>query len=95
MDGVRDASGVNVIGPEQGWQSHTMRLFRVEPGGHTPRHEHDWEHINHVVSGRCRLRIGNDIHEFGPKDFAFVLPNTDHQFENPFDEAFEFICIVP
>jgi len=29
------------------------------------------------------------------KDFAFVPPNIEHQFSNPNDEDFEFICIVP
>jgi quercetin dioxygenase-like cupin family protein len=95
MEGVDKASGVEVIGPEQGWDNHVLRLFQIDPGGHTPRHQHDWEHINHVVNGRGRLRIGDTIHELGPKDFAVVPSNTDHQFENPYDEPFEFICIVP
>lgn len=95
MDGVDKATGTEVIGPKEGWGNHVLRLFQIEPGGHTPRHQHDWEHINHVVSGRGRLRIGTAVHELGPKDFAVVPPNTEHQFENPYDEPFEFICIVP
>ena len=95
MDGVRDASKANVIGPEQGWDNHTLRVFRLGPGGYTPRHQHDWEHVNHVITGRGKLRIGDEIHDLSEKDFAFVPPNTEHQFENPYDEPFEFICIVP
>jgi len=95
MDGVKGASKANVIGPDQGWDNHTMRVFRLEPGGFTPRHQHDWEHINHVIQGRGRLRIGDTIHDLSEKDFAFVPPNTEHQFENPHSEPFEFICIVP
>ncbi|MCP4706044.1 MAG: cupin domain-containing protein, partial [candidate division Zixibacteria bacterium] len=34
-------------------------------------------------------------HEVSEKDYAFVPPNTEHQFSNPFDKDFEFICIVP
>jgi quercetin dioxygenase-like cupin family protein len=95
MDGVKDASKANVVGPEQGWENHTMRVFRLKPGGFTPRHQHDWEHINHVIKGRGKLRIGDTVHDLLEKDFAFVPPNTEHQFENPYDEPFEFICIVP
>jgi len=95
MDGVKDVTKVNVVGPDQGWDSHVLRVFRIEPGGFTPRHKHDWEHINHVISGRGRLRIAENVHEIGEKDFAVVPPNTEHQFENPYDEPFEFICIVP
>ena len=27
-------------------------------------------------------------------EVAFVPSNTEHQFSNPFDKDFEFICIV-
>ncbi|HUV30625.1 MAG TPA: cupin domain-containing protein [Acidobacteriota bacterium] len=93
-----DVSGVvkaNVIGPTQGWQSHVMRVFRIEPGGYTPRHRHAWEHVNYIISGRGRLRLADTVHEVRTADFAFVPPDTEHQFENPSDEPFEFICIVP
>lgn len=95
MPGVSHASKANVIGNSEGWDGHTLRVFRLEPGGFTPRHQHDWEHINHIIKGRGRLRIGATVYELDEKDFAFVPPNTEHQFENPYDEEFEFICIVP
>lgn len=94
-DMVAHLTGRNVIGPDEGWENHTLRVFRLGPDGHSPHHEHDWEHINYVISGRGRLTIDGVVHELGPKDFAFVPPNAKHQFENPYDEDFEFICIVP
>lgn len=94
MAGTKGASRAVVIGPPQGWSDHVMRVFRLDPGGHTPKHQHDWEHINHVVSGRGKLLIGDTVHELTEKDFALVPPNTEHQFTNPYDEPFEFICIV-
>jgi quercetin dioxygenase-like cupin family protein len=93
--GIKDVSKANVIGPTEGWEDHTLRVFRLQSGGFTPRHQHDWEHINYVVKGRGRLRIGDRVYELEEKDFAFVPPNTEHQFENPYGEEFEFICIVP
>ncbi len=95
MDGVKDARRADVIGSAEGWQENVMRVFQLGPGGFTPRHQHDWEHVNHIIKGRGRLRIGDTIHELAAKDFALVPPNTEHQFENPYDEPFEFICIVP
>jgi quercetin dioxygenase-like cupin family protein len=95
MDGVKDASKANVIGIPEGWDDHTLRVFRLKPGGFTPRHQHDWPHINFIVSGRGRLRIGDTVHELSPKDFALVPSNTEHQFENPYGDEFEFVCIVP
>lgn len=95
MAGVHEASKANVIGGPEGWAGHTLRVFRLKPGGYTPRHQHDWEHVNYVVKGRGRLTIAGIVHEIQERDFAFVPPNTEHQFENPFGEEFEFICIVP
>ena len=95
MDGVKGASRAVVIGPPEGWSDHVMRVFRLEPGGHTPKHQHDWEHINHVLSGRGKLLIGDTLSELSEKDFALVPSNIEHQFTNPYDEPFEFICIVP
>jgi quercetin dioxygenase-like cupin family protein len=95
MDGVASVSKANAIGPPEGWKDHTLRVFRINPGGFTPHHQHDWEHVNYVIRGRGVLTIGEQSHEISEKDFAFVPPNTMHQFENSYDEDFEFICIVP
>ncbi len=95
MEDVRNLTGSNVVGPNQGWKDYTMRLFRIAPDGHSPHHEHGWEHINYVVRGKGRLRIEDDVHEIEEGDYAFVPPNKKHQFSNPYDKDFEFICIVP
>jgi len=95
MEGVLDTVKANVIGPEEGWDTHTLRVFRIAPGGNTPFHQHDYEHVNYVIRGRGRLRIADDVQVIREKDFALVPPNVKHQFMNPYDEDFEFICIVP
>lgn len=95
MEGVAKVSKKVPIGKNEGWEGYTLRTFTLEPGGHTPRHAHDWEHVNYVIRGRGQLMIDGKKDEIGEKDFAFVPPNIEHQFTNPFDEAFEFICIVP
>jgi quercetin dioxygenase-like cupin family protein len=95
MEGVRKASKVNVIGPVEGWQDHVLRLFRIEAGGNTPHHQHDYEHVNYITKGKGTLTIEGETREVKQGDFAFVPPNAMHQFKNPFDTDFEFICIVP
>jgi quercetin dioxygenase-like cupin family protein len=95
MEGANKVTMEKVVGPDQGWKSHTLRVFKIEPGGCTPRHAHNWEHVNYVISGKGRLRLGDDVTDVSEKDFAFVPPNTEHQFDNPYDAPFEFICIIP
>lgn len=83
------------IGREEGWENYTLRVFKIAPGGHTPKHQHDWEHVNYMISGRGRLFLAGTEYEIAEKDFAFIPPNTLHQFRNPYNQDFEFICIVP
>lgn len=93
-----DAVGVSKkipIGKNEGWEGYTLRAFKIAPGGHTPKHQHDWEHVNYVISGRGRLIMAGVEHEIAETDFALVPPNTQHQFQNPYDKDLEFICIVP
>lgn len=95
MDGVVGTTKMVPIGKNEGWEGHTLRVFKIAPGGHTPKHAHDWEHVNYIMSGKGRLTIDGKVHEVETKDFAFVPPNALHQFENPYGTDFEFICIVP
>ncbi len=95
MDGVKNVVKKVPIGKDEGWDNYTMRTFTIGAGGFTPSHKHDWEHVNYIIKGKGQLKIGDEVHELSAKDFAFVPPNTHHQFSNPYDEDFEFICIVP
>ena len=94
-DGAQAVSKAVVIDSHDGWDSHVMRVFRVGTGGYTPRHQHDWEHVIHVIAGHGRLSIGEEVIELEEKDFAFVPANIEHQFDNPGSDEFEFICIIP
>jgi quercetin dioxygenase-like cupin family protein len=94
-NGILDVTKAVPVGKNEGWDGYTMRVFRIAPGGHTPRHQHDWEHVNYIISGKGKLFLDGKEYEVSEKDFAFVPPNALHQFQNPFDQDFEFICIVP
>lgn len=84
-----------LLGPADGWEGWVMRAFELAPGGHTPRHRHDWPHINVMLEGSGRLLLDGAEHEVSAGGFAFVPAGAEHQFSNPGDERFAFICIVP
>ena len=92
---VKNTAKAIAVGEKTGWEDYTLRVFKIESGGFTPRHKHEWEHVNYIIRGRGRLRIGETLHEIEETDFAFIPPGTEHQFENPNTEPLEFICIVP
>jgi quercetin dioxygenase-like cupin family protein len=94
-DGVEGVVKRVLVSPEQGWDGWVMRLFDVEPGGHTPRHSHDWPHINFVASGSGVLFLDGVEHPLGPGSYAYVPSNHEHQFRAAADATLSFVCIVP
>ncbi|MCP4566155.1 MAG: cupin domain-containing protein [FCB group bacterium] len=83
------------IGPEQGWENHILRVFTLGVDGHTPKHSHDWEHVNYVISGTGQVEIDGRAHQLTTGSFAVVPPNARHQYSNGGKEDFVMICIVP
>jgi quercetin dioxygenase-like cupin family protein len=96
MPGAFKAMKQSAIGVADGSKGFAFRVFTLKPGGHTPFHAHDFEHLNYVVSG-----IGALVTEAGPSpvargDFAFVPGCEKHQYRNRSrTRDFVFICAVP
>ncbi|MBN1274177.1 MAG: cupin domain-containing protein [Candidatus Aminicenantes bacterium] len=84
-----------LIGPEEGSDNIIMRHFSVLPGGNTPYHIHPHEHIVKIEKGRGVVvdYIGHET-EVKEGQSLFIPGNEKHQFRNPHQEAFEFLCII-
>ena len=85
------------ISSADGSPSFSFRVFTIEPGGHTPYHSHDFEHLNYIIEGRGAL-VNAEGKESPVQsgDFALVLPGEQHQYRNTSDtDAFVMICAVP
>jgi quercetin dioxygenase-like cupin family protein len=95
MDGATGVSKRVMIGAADGAPHFTMRVFDVEPGGHTPLHAHESEHEVYVVGGRGTIVEGDVEHPLEPGTFVFVPPGETHQFRAAPDEMLRFICVVP
>ncbi|ABZ84839.1 conserved hypothetical protein [Heliomicrobium modesticaldum Ice1] len=93
--GIIKAAKQSLIGPAQGWDGWSMRLFTLSEGGQTPRHSHPWPHINYVVGGRGTLFLGGKEHPIQAGSIAYIPGGEEHQFMNVSGEDFSFICIVP
>lgn len=92
---VKGAAMCAVVGPEDGWEDHVMRIVTVEPGGYTPRHAHPWPHINLVLDGEGTVRVGEEIREIQKGSYAFLPAGLEHQFVNTGAGPLELVCIVP
>ena len=92
------AVGVRIqwlVDDSRGAPCFAMRRFIIEPGGHTPRHQHDWEHEVYVLRGRGLLVTDEGEREIGPDMALLVEPNEVHQFLALPESSLEFLCMVP
>jgi quercetin dioxygenase-like cupin family protein len=72
-----------------------MREFEVAPGGHTPKHFHDYEHEVYVLSGHGAVIDGDTQRPLKQGDVVLVAPNDVHQFRNTGAEPMRFLCLIP
>lgn len=92
---VKDASIKVLVSPQEGWQGHVLRVLDVEKGGHTPKHQHPWYHVNYIIKGDGELMIDGKVEKVSAGSYAYIPGNTIHQFRNVGEDTFSFICIVP
>lgn len=92
---AQDVSMSWLIDKGTGAPNFAMRLFKIEPGGHTPCHTHDWEHEVFVVNGKGRVWAEDGWKDLERGSFVLVVPNEKHQFVAADDEPLEFLCLVP
>jgi quercetin dioxygenase-like cupin family protein len=96
MEGAKDVTVRVLIGPKDEAPTFAMRLFELAPGGHTPYHDHDFEHEVIILEGDIAV-----VTAYGPKtlqknDVLLVAPNEQHQFKNlSVNAPARFICLVP
>lgn len=95
---MEGASGCTVrwlVGQPDGAPNFAMRQFEVAPGGHTPRHNHPYEHEVYVLEGHGVVYEGDVEHPLKPGDVIYVAPDEMHQFRNTGREPMKFLCMIP
>jgi quercetin dioxygenase-like cupin family protein len=96
LEGAKGVRKQIPLSRKDGAPTFSFRVFTIEPGGHTPFHQHEFEHMNYVIEGEGIL-VGEDReHELREGDFALVLAGEKHQYKNPSDnQHLTIICAVP
>lgn len=96
MEGARGVSKQVPLSRKDGAPNFSFRVFTLEPGGHTPFHQHPFEHMNYVIQGEGLLVSAEKESAIKEGDFALILPDEKHQFRNTSSTRdMVIICAVP
>ncbi len=96
MEGAKGIYKQVPISKEDGTPTFSFRVFTIEPGGHTPLHNHPFEHLNYVIEGNGAVIAEGQEHEVKKGDFVMVLPGETHQYRNTStSNPLIIICAVP
>ena len=97
MEGAKEVYKQVPISKQDGSPNFSFRVFTIEPNGHTPYHQHPFEHLNYIIEGQGSL-VDESGKEFEVKkgDFVLILPDEKHQYQNRSPKnPFIMICAVP
>jgi quercetin dioxygenase-like cupin family protein len=84
-----------LISKDTGADNFSMRLFEIAPNGHTPLHDHPWEHEVFVLEGEGMITASDEEKTFKEGDVILLPPNETHQFRNNGESVVKFICLIP
>jgi quercetin dioxygenase-like cupin family protein len=92
---AKGVSGRVVIGKDDGADNFCMRVFELDKGGHSPRHQHEWEHEIFFHAGKGEVWQGDRWLPVSTGSAAFIPGNVEHQIRNVGEEKLTFVCLIP
>jgi quercetin dioxygenase-like cupin family protein len=95
VEGAKDVEIRWLISEKDGAENFAMRMFELQPGGHTPLHTHPQEHEVFVLEGRGTFVYEGREHPFATEHVIFVPPDKEHCFKNTGDSLLRMLCIIP
>jgi quercetin dioxygenase-like cupin family protein len=84
-----------LVSKDDGAPTFAMRMFEVQPGGHTPLHRHPHEHEVFVLQGKGVVVHEGKDYPLTPEVVVFVPGGDEHCFKNTGNSTLRFLCLVP
>ncbi len=94
-EGAKDVAIRWLISKDDGAENFAMRMFELQPGGHTPLHTHPHEHEVFVIEGEGSFVYEGQEHHFEGDYAIFVPGGKEHQFKNTGKSILRMLCIIP
>jgi quercetin dioxygenase-like cupin family protein len=96
MEGAKDVKVRVLFGPADNAPTFAMRVFELAPGGHTPWHNHTFEHEAMLLDGDIAVVTEAGDRPLKEGDVILMPPDEKHQFKNLSDtNSARFMCLVP
>ena len=83
-----------LIGPGDGAPNFALRRFTMGDGGGMPLHTNLVEHEQYVLSGKARMRVGEEEHVVSAGNTLYIPAGMPHSY-TVLEAPFSFLCIVP
>jgi len=71
-----------------------MGIVEVDPGHHTPLHQHNCEEIYYFLSGRGYVEVDDVKYEFEAGDAAYIKENSLHRVFNTGDDVVRYVDVA-
>ncbi len=85
-----------LIDRRDGAPNFELRKFTIKPRGEIPPHMHpDIEHVQYVLKGTYRVRLGDHEVIVREGDAILIPAGTVHSYVNDGETEAEFLCIIP
>lgn len=94
-DVVKGVHGRVMIGRNDGADNFCMRVFEIDPGGHTPKHSHEWEHEIFIHKGKGAFFNNGAWTDVNPGTTVFIPGNELHQIKNTGEDTLAVVCLIP
>jgi quercetin dioxygenase-like cupin family protein len=94
-EGAKDVEIRWLISKDDGAENFAMRMFELQPGGHTPLHTHRHEHEVFVIEGQGVFVYEGREHQIEPEHVIFVPGGEEHQFKNTGGSILRMLCLIP
>ncbi len=94
-DVAKGVAGRVLIGKADGAGNFCMRMFEIAPGGHTPKHSHQWEHEMFYHAGQGEVYGNGQWNPVKAGSVVFVPGGEEHQIRNTGSTPLTLVCLVP
>lgn len=85
-----------LIGEKDNPPNFYFRLVEIEPEGHSPYHQHNYEHEVFVLEGEgVVVDEENKEHPISKGKAVYIPPSVKHQFKNKGKSILSFVCVIP